>query len=145
MARKSSTSTRFPVATTLGEGTSFSGTLGFSESLRIAGKFEGEIDARGLLVVDERASVKARLVKASSVVVAGVVHADIEAADRVEMLSTARVYGNVRTARLRIADGVVFEGRCEMIRDSDAWDPFANAAREALGAASPAGDKNPAR
>lgn len=145
MARNSSTSSRYPVATTLGEGTSFSGTLGFTESLRIAGNFEGEIDARGLLVVDERATVKARLVKASSVVVAGVLHADIEAADRVEMLSTARVYGNVRTARLRIADGVVFEGRCEMIRDGDAWDPFSAAAREALDARNGATEKNGAR
>ncbi|HOX19017.1 MAG TPA: polymer-forming cytoskeletal protein [Spirochaetales bacterium] len=145
MARNSTASSRYPVATTLGEGTSFSGTLGFSESLRIAGRFEGEIDARGLLVVDELATVKARLVKASSVVVAGVVHADIEAADRVELLSTARVYGNVRTARLRIADGVVFEGRCEMIRDPDAWDPFSPAARETLEAPGGAADRHPSR
>jgi cytoskeletal protein CcmA (bactofilin family) len=32
------------------------------------------------------------------------------------MLATGQVYGNIRTAKLNIADGVVFEGKCEMIK-----------------------------
>ena len=112
-------------ATTLGKETSFSGTLRFKDSLRIKGKFEGEIDSLGRLIIDGDAVVSARRIRASSVVVGGVVHGDIEAADRVEMLPSAKVYGNVRTSKLRIADGVVFEGKCEMIRDPAGFDPFA--------------------
>src|SRR5512142_1066222 len=112
------------IATTLGEQTSFSGTLKFKDSLRIKGRFEGEIDSLGRLVIDDGADVKARRIRASSVVVGGVVHGDIEAADRLEMLPSAKVYGNVRTSKLRIADGVVFEGKCEMIRDPASFDPF---------------------
>jgi cytoskeletal protein CcmA (bactofilin family) len=114
------------IATTLGKETSFSGTLRFKDSLRIKGKFEGEIDSQGRLYIDGDAVVNARRIRASSVVVGGVVHGDIEAADRLEMLPSAKVYGNVRTSRLRIADGVVFEGTCEMIRDPAAFDPFAS-------------------
>jgi cytoskeletal protein CcmA (bactofilin family) len=113
------------IATTLGKETSFSGTLKFKDSLRIKGKFEGEIDSLGRLVIDADAVVNARRIRASSVVVGGVVHGDIEAVDRLEMLPSAKVYGNVRTSRLRIADGVVFEGKCEMIRDPVSFDPFA--------------------
>jgi cytoskeletal protein CcmA (bactofilin family) len=113
------------IATTLGKETSFSGTLRFKDSLRIKGKFEGEIDSQGRLIIDGDAVVNARRIRASSVVVGGVVHGDIEAADRLEMLPSAKVYGNVRTSKLRIADGVVFEGKCEMIRDPSAFDPFA--------------------
>jgi cytoskeletal protein CcmA (bactofilin family) len=47
-----------------------------------------------------------------------------------EMLATARVYGNVRTSKLRIADGVVFEGTCEMIRDPGAFSPFVDGGSE---------------
>lgn len=112
-------------ATTLGAETSFSGTLSFSDSLRIRGSFEGEIDATGRLYIDPEAVVTARRIKATSVVIGGTVHGDIEAADRIEMMASAKVYGNVRTARLRIADGVVFEGACEMIRDPAAYSPFA--------------------
>jgi len=113
------------IATTLGKETSFSGTLRFKDSLRIKGKFEGEIDSQGRLVIDDEAIVNARRIRASSVVVGGVVHGDIEAADRLEMLPSAKVYGNVRTSKLRIADGVIFEGKCEMIRDPASFDPFA--------------------
>jgi cytoskeletal protein CcmA (bactofilin family) len=114
------------ISTTLGRETSFSGTLRFKESLRIKGKFEGEIDSLGRLFIDADAVVNARRIRASSVVVGGVVHGDIEAADRLEMLPSAKVYGNVRTSKLRIADGVVFEGKCEMIRDPSSFDPFAS-------------------
>lgn len=112
------------VATTLGKETSFSGTLRFKDSLRIRGRFEGEIEAEGRLIIDPEAVVNARRVKASSIVVGGVVRGDIEALERLEMLPSAKVYGNVRTARLRIADGVVFEGSCEMIRDPVVFSPF---------------------
>lgn len=112
------------IATTLGKETSFSGTLRFKDSLRIKGKFEGEIDSMGKLFIDDDAVVSARRIRASSVVVGGIVHGDIEAADRLEMLPSAKVYGNVRTSKLRIADGVVFEGKCEMIRDPSSFDPF---------------------
>jgi cytoskeletal protein CcmA (bactofilin family) len=113
------------IATTLGKETSFSGTLRFKDSLRIQGKFEGEIDSMGRLVIDGEAVVNARHIRASSVVIGGVVHGDIEAMDRIEMLPSAKVYGNVRTSKLRIGDGVVFEGKCEMIRDPLSFDPFA--------------------
>jgi cytoskeletal protein CcmA (bactofilin family) len=113
------------IATTLGKETSFSGTLKFKDSLRIKGKFEGEIDSQGRLVIDSDAVVNARRIRASSVIVGGVVRGDIEAIERLEMLPNAKVYGNVRTSKLRIADGVVFEGKCEMIRDPASFDPFA--------------------
>jgi cytoskeletal protein CcmA (bactofilin family) len=113
------------IATTLGKETSFSGILRFKDSLRIKGRFEGEIDSLGRLLIDSDAIVNARRIRASSVIVGGVVHGDIEAADRLEMLPSAKVYGNVRTSKLRIADGVVFEGKCEMIRDPASFDTFA--------------------
>ena len=114
------------IATTLGKETSFAGTLRFRDSLRIKGSFEGEIDAMGRLVIDADATVSARRIRATSVIVGGIVRGDIEAADRLELLPTAKVYGNVRTAKLRIADGVIFEGTCEMIRDPGAFNPFAS-------------------
>ncbi|HRY53670.1 MAG TPA: polymer-forming cytoskeletal protein [Spirochaetia bacterium] len=116
------------IATTLGKETSFAGTLRFKDSLRIKGTFEGEIDAMGRLYIDADAVVSARRIRATNVVVGGTVRGDIEAADRLEMLPSAKVYGNVRTAKLRIADGVVFEGTCEMIRDPGAFNPFAESA-----------------
>ncbi len=112
------------IVTTLGRETEFYGRLSFSESLKIEGKFDGEIDSTGFLYIDQGAEVKASLVKAASVIIGGIVRGNIEAADKVEMLPSARVYGDVKTAKLRISDGVIFEGRCEMIRSPLQFNPF---------------------
>lgn len=112
--------------TVLGPTTSFSGTLKFDSSLMIRGKFEGDIDAKGALYIDAGATVNVGHIRAMSIIVAGSVRGDLEAADKVEFHSSAQVRGNVKTAKLRIADGVLFEGRCEMVRDGAAFDPFAD-------------------
>jgi cytoskeletal protein CcmA (bactofilin family) len=38
----------------------------------------------------------------------------VYARDKVDMLGGAKVHGDVSAARLRIADGVLFEGKCKM-------------------------------
>ncbi|MFQ3619805.1 MAG: polymer-forming cytoskeletal protein [Spirochaetales bacterium] len=111
------------VHTKLGTDTVLKGTLRFSHSVRIQGQFEGTIDSSGFLYIAEGAVVKAEI-KAKTIIVGGVVHGNLEAAERVEMLSTGKIYGNVRTAKLKIADGVTFEGKCEMIKRSDRIDIF---------------------
>ena len=108
----------------LGSGTSLKGKLKFSTSVRISGKFEGEIESTGFLYVEYGAQVRADI-KAKSIVVGGVIHGNIEAYEKIEMLPTGKIYGNVRTAKLKIADGVVFEGKCEMIKRGDQVDVFA--------------------
>jgi cytoskeletal protein CcmA (bactofilin family) len=109
--------------TTLGKETSFNGVLRFKESLKIDGTFEGEIESPGFLYIENGATVKANI-KVGSVVVGGVVRGNIEASERLEMLTTGKVFGNIRTAKLNIADGVVFEGKCEMIKNPEKLDIF---------------------
>lgn len=125
MPRHSSINSGVQITTVLGTSTSFSGSLRFDTSLMIKGSFEGDIEAKGALYIDEGATVNVGRIKAMSIFVAGSVRGDLEALDKVEFRSTAQVRGNVKTAKLRIADGVLFEGRCEMVRDSNAFDPFA--------------------
>lgn len=95
----------------------------FTGSVRISGYYEGEIQSGGFLVIAEGAEVKAD-VKADTIIVGGTVHGNIEARSDIDMLPGCVVYGNVRAARIRIADGVVFDGRCEMLRNSEAIDVF---------------------
>lgn len=111
-------------ATRIGTGTFLKGKLRFRDSLRVSGTFEGEIESEGLLYVDENAVVRAD-VRARSIVIAGTLRGNAHATERVEMLPAAKIYGNVRTARVRIGEGVVFEGKCEMIKNVNAVDIFA--------------------
>lgn len=113
------------ITTTLGRETDFNGTMRFKDSLKIDGAFSGEIVSTGFLYVEQGATITANI-HVGSVVVGGTVKGNIEASEKLEMLSTGKVYGNIRTAKLKIADGVVFEGKCEMIKNPQALNIFAS-------------------
>ena len=113
------------ISTTLGKETVFKGKMKFSDSLKIDGSFEGDIESPGFLYVEEGAVVKADI-KVRAVIVGGIVRGNIDASEKLEMLSTGQVFGNIRTSKLRIADGVVFEGKCEMIKSDSEVDIFSD-------------------
>jgi len=94
--------------------TSFNGFLKFKEALCIQGKFKGTIEAAGDLIVDKGAVVEADHINVTSLILYGAVAADVRAEDKVDMLPGSELRGDVITSRLRIADGVVFEGQCSM-------------------------------
>ena len=98
----------------LGDRTSFNGALRFKETLCIQGKFKGTIEATGILIVDRGAVVEADHIIVESLTVYGTVIGAIHATDKIDMLSGAEVRGDCVAARLRIADGVFFEGQCSM-------------------------------
>ena len=103
-----------PKVVVFGPGTTFNGHLKFSESLCIQGKFRGTIDASGALIVDKGAVVETDHISVSSLIVYGTVVGAVHASDKIDMLPGAEVRGDVSAARLRIADGVLFEGQCSM-------------------------------
>jgi cytoskeletal protein CcmA (bactofilin family) len=109
--------------TRFSKNTKFEGTLKYAESLRIDGAFKGDIVSAGTLHIDKDAIVRADI-KVTSVRVEGIVHGNINASESIEILSGGKVYGNIRTRRLKIDDGVLFKGKCEMIKDADTIDIF---------------------
>jgi cytoskeletal protein CcmA (bactofilin family) len=111
------------ISTTLGRETEFNGVMRFRDSLKIDGAFSGEIVSSGFLYIEQGASITANI-RVGSVVVGGTVRGNIEATEKLEMLASGKVYGNIRTAKLKIADGVVFEGKCEMIKNPQAINIF---------------------
>ena len=98
----------------LGKTTSFTGILKFETTLRIQGTFRGTIDAIGDLIVDREAVVDADHINVSSLTVYGNISGTINAYGKVDMMSGAKVHGDVTASKLRIADGVLFEGKCKM-------------------------------
>lgn len=103
------------ISTVFNKNTEFTGDLTFKKSLQINGKFDGEISSGGYLVIGEEALVKANI-KADTVIIKGTVYGNIEAVSRLEIHTNGKLYGNIRTKKLVISDGVVFEGKCEMIK-----------------------------
>ena len=112
-------------AALLGKDASLDGTLRFSKSLRICGRFQGIIDSTGFLNVAAGAEIKANI-KAYAAVISGKVIGNIEVEDRLEMTSGSCVCGDVKASKLKIADGVFFEGKCSMIRPGQDIDVFSS-------------------
>ncbi len=107
------------ISTVFGDDTEFYGDLHFTKSLQINGYFEGEIISEGgYLVVGKGGTVKAN-VKAKSVIIDGTIYGNIEAVSSIEIRENGKLYGNIRTSKLKIADGVVFKGNCEMIKQAE--------------------------
>ena len=94
---------------TIGEGSVFEGKFYISGSLKIDGKFEGEIKTDEELVVGETGKVKTNI-DAKSVVVAGTVIGNIKADNEVRLMETGRVLGDIVTPTLTIQRGVVAQG-----------------------------------
>lgn len=95
---------------TIGEGSSFEGKFYISGSLKIDGKFEGEIKTDEELVVGEKGKVKTDIY-AKSVVIAGTVIGNIFAEQEVRLLETAKVLGDISAPSISIQRGVVAQGQ----------------------------------
>ncbi|MCX7633141.1 MAG: polymer-forming cytoskeletal protein [Turneriella sp.] len=100
-------------ATLFATGSAFKGILQFKNALRIMGKFEGEITGGEYLEIGPQAKVTAHITVAY-VVVYGHVTGNIVASEKVELREGATLIGNIRSPKLEVDDGVVFEGQCEM-------------------------------
>lgn len=95
------------------KGSRVSGQLMFQGPARIDGNVEGEIQCYGTLTIGEGAEVRAKI-SSQVVVIRGKVEGNVTAKEKVELLSPARVVGNISTPRLTITEGVVFDGDCSM-------------------------------
>jgi cytoskeletal protein CcmA (bactofilin family) len=101
------------VTSVLGENIAWKGTLSGVGGVRIEGPFEGDIALRGMLVVGEKGRVTCNQLRANVVIVAGAVRGDITA-EKLEIRSTGRVWGNVVTAAFSTEEGAFLRGQVTM-------------------------------
>ena len=101
------------ITSVLSDGINWTGNLGGSGGVRIEGTFEGDIAMRGLLVVGETGRVTSRTLRANTVIIAGTVKGDITA-ERLEIRSTGKVWGNVVTSSFSTEEGAFLRGQITM-------------------------------
>lgn len=101
----------FAVNSIIGEGSEFIGEFKLTGLLRIDGKFKGLIQTDGKILIGKSGFVDTDI-RARIVVVGGEVRGNIYATERVVLLSTCKLYGDVITPKLMIEEGVLFEGKC---------------------------------
>lgn len=97
----------------LGKGSEFQGKLTFEGSVRIDGRFTGEIFTDGTLIIGEGAQVQAEI-RVGSIAIYGNVTGNVTANDAVELHAPASLRGNIASPALHIDKGVFFDGACQM-------------------------------
>jgi cytoskeletal protein CcmA (bactofilin family) len=105
----------------LDHGTSLTGELQFSGTLRIDGNVHGSITTDDLLIIGEKAVVHADI-KAGEVQIFGSVYGNVESERRIDVHASGSLHGDVRTPQLVIEEGGTFEGRSRSGSSADGED-----------------------
>jgi cytoskeletal protein CcmA (bactofilin family) len=101
------------ITSVLGAGIIWQGSINGSGGVRVEGTFEGQIFLKGLLVIGETGKVTCDNLRAASVIVAGAVKGNI-AAQKVEIRSTGRVWGDIVTTAFATEEGAFLRGQIRM-------------------------------
>jgi cytoskeletal protein CcmA (bactofilin family) len=104
-----------PVATFtyFGPNVTVDGTVTGSEPILIEGTVRGKINLAADLRIGTKARVEAT-VHAKNVTVEGRLTGDVSADDRVELVMTASVDGNIKAPKIIVAEGARFRGSVDM-------------------------------
>ena len=101
------------VTSVLGPGINWRGVLSGSGGVRIEGAFEGYVLLRGLVVIGETGRVTCENLRATTVIVAGTVRGNITA-EKLEIRSTGRVWGDVVVVSFATEEGAFLRGQVQM-------------------------------
>ena len=102
-----------PGGTFIGPNTTIDGTVTGNDPVIIEGSVRGKVDLAADLRVGTKARIEATL-HARNVVVEGKVTGDISADDRVELVASATVDGNIKAPKIVVAEGAKFRGSVDM-------------------------------
>lgn len=89
------------------------GNLKFTGELTFEGKLEGEIHSDGALNLGDTAVVNGNI-NVNTVVVRGKVNGNVIAKEKIEIKSKAELFGDIRSSKLVIEEGVTFVGKTEV-------------------------------
>tara|TARA_B100001123_G_C15201381_1_gene983498 strand:- start:551 stop:979 length:429 start_codon:yes stop_codon:yes gene_type:complete len=97
----------------MGEDAVFNGTLDFDGTVRIDGKFEGKVVTEDTLIIGETGHLMAEI-SAGTVICMGRVEGTIVASKKVEIHSTSKILGNIKSPAIDIELGGILDGNCNM-------------------------------
>jgi cytoskeletal protein CcmA (bactofilin family) len=96
----------------IASGLTIEGKIEGAGHVRIAGKFKGDVNVQGDLTIEKGAKLNGG-VRAKKVIVAGELEGNVESAERVEVLDTAVLTGDLKAGSLTVAAGSKIRGHVE--------------------------------
>jgi cytoskeletal protein CcmA (bactofilin family) len=97
----------------IGEKSRFKGEFELEGDLRIDGTFQGLLKTNGKLLIGKRGKCMGNIV-ANEVIVGGFVDGSVIAREKLTILESGRIKGNIASAALKIEKGTKFSGFCKV-------------------------------
>src|SRR5258705_11112474 len=85
------------------------GTLKFSGEMTFDGKLDGDINSEGSLNLGDNAVVKGNI-NVHNVTVRGKLNGNIVAKEKIDIKTKTELFGDIRTTKLEIEEGLTFVG-----------------------------------
>lgn len=97
----------------LDKGSEFEGKLVFQGSVRIDGKFKGDIISNDYLIIGETGLVDGTI-SVGNASISGKVTGKLNIKNKLELLPSGNIEGEIITKIISIAEGATFNGTCSM-------------------------------
>ncbi len=101
------------ITTIIGAGAVCEGDFTAKGSVRIDGVVNGSVKVTGNLTIGATGCITGD-VEAVSAIVGGEVNGNVIAPERVELIETARLIGDISTSVIVIDEKAIFQGKCDM-------------------------------
>ncbi|GHU97561.1 cell shape determination protein CcmA [Spirochaetia bacterium] len=122
----------FSVNTFIGPNTAITGNIESAGFIRVDGSLRGDLNARGRLIVGPSARMKSNI-SGTSITIGGVVRGNILASERVTILATGLVLGDIITRRIQADEGCLIHGRITVCSDDEQWNRAVTEHRDVQG------------
>jgi cytoskeletal protein CcmA (bactofilin family) len=116
----------------IGPGTAINGDVAAPGFVRIDGSLKGDLRARGRVVVSEKARMKSDI-SGTNITIGGAVQGNIMASERITILSTGLVLGDIITRRIQADEGCLIHGKVVVCQDEKRWNDTVSTYRDAWG------------
>jgi len=115
----------FSINTIIGPNASINGDVDSGGFTRIDGNLHGNLNAKGWIIVGERARMQSN-VTGTTVTVGGVVCGNVLASERVIILTTGIVLGDIITRRIQADEGCMVHGKITVCQTDEKWNRTVN-------------------
>jgi cytoskeletal protein CcmA (bactofilin family) len=129
----------FSINTIIGTGSFVSGDISSGGFTRVDGFLRGNLHARGRVVVGEKARMRSSIT-GTIVTIGGVVDGNILASERLVVLPTALILGDITTRRMEAGEGCLIHGRVRVCQDEDSWNRASGEYRDKRHSQTPRGE-----
>jgi cytoskeletal protein CcmA (bactofilin family) len=101
------------VGTIIGKDTQIKGTISGVSGMRLDGNVEGNVETQGDVIIGEGSTIIADI-KGRNVVIAGLVKGNVVAVEKIEVMPSGKIEGEIASATLIINEGGQFNGKSDM-------------------------------